>query len=114
MTKYFADELKNQTDENLKNQTIRNMLNMQTAKGPRWGLSPETPDRVRFYFEHDGEKSRPGGHSWGDSAMMCTPKDLLLIARFCMNYGAWDGEQILNEKFMKDAVSKLMVAKCKT
>lgn len=159
MTKYFADELKNQTDENLKNQTIRNMLNMQTAKGPRAGLSPETEDHVRFYFEHDGEKSRPGGtifeydsdasfvlgalverltgkpfmehlrekmfdkigvskdayclkaaggHSWGDSAMMCTPKDLLLMARFCLNYGKWNGEQILNEKFAKDAVSKLV------
>lgn len=48
----------------------------------------------------------PGGHSWGDSAVMCTPKDLLLVARFCMNKGKWNGEQILDEKYITDAVSK--------
>lgn len=50
----------------------------------------------------------PGGHSWGDSAVICTPRDLLLVARFVMNYGKWDGEQILNEKYLRDATSKLI------
>lgn len=48
----------------------------------------------------------PGGHSWGDSAFLCTPRDLLLIAQFVMNGGKWNGEQILNEKFIKDATAK--------
>lgn len=47
-----------------------------------------------------------GGHSWGDSAVMCTARDLLLVARFCMNGGAWDGEQLLNEKYIREATSK--------
>ena len=48
----------------------------------------------------------PGGHSWGDSGIICTARDLLLIARFFMNKGNWNGEQILNEAYMTEAVSK--------
>ena len=48
----------------------------------------------------------PGGHSWGDSALLCQPRDLLLIARFVMNGGKWNGEQILNEAYISAAISK--------
>ena len=48
----------------------------------------------------------PGGHSWGDSAVLCTPRDLLKVARFTMNMGSWNGEQILNKAYMSAAVSK--------
>ena len=34
----------------------------------------------------------PGGYSWGDSAMMCTAKDLLLFSRFVLNKGTWNGK----------------------
>ena len=47
----------------------------------------------------------PGGHSWGDSAVLCTPRDLLKIARFVMNRGLWNGEQILDKKYLTDACS---------
>ena len=47
----------------------------------------------------------PGGYSWGDSALLCTPRDLMLVAQFMMNKGKWGGEQILNEKFVTDATS---------
>ena len=50
----------------------------------------------------------PGGWSWGDSALLCTARDLLKFSRFVMNYGNWNGEQILNEKFLRDATSKLI------
>lgn len=50
----------------------------------------------------------PGGHSWGDSALICTPRDLLLVAKFMMNKGKWGGEQILNEKYATDATSNLI------
>lgn len=48
----------------------------------------------------------PGGHSWGDSAVICRPMDLLLVARFVLNGGKWNGEQILNEEYIKMATSK--------
>ncbi len=49
----------------------------------------------------------PGGHSWGDSALLCTARDLLKMARFTMNLGKWEGEQLLNENYVKTAVSKV-------
>ena len=50
----------------------------------------------------------PGGHSWGDSGALCTARDLLLIARFIMNKGNWNGEQLLNAEYIKQAVSNLI------
>ena len=50
----------------------------------------------------------PGGHSWGDSALLCTARDLYLMARFTMNYGKWNGEQLLNEEYVRAATSKLV------
>jgi len=156
IAKYFPDEIKNQTDENMKNQTIRHMLMMSTAKSPRGWFTARTDDRVRFYFENDSEQTRPsgttfeydstgsfimaalverltgktfidylreklfnkigvskeayclkcpGGHSWGDSALICTAEDLLRTALFCMNKGKWNGEQILNEEYITAATS---------
>ncbi len=46
--------------------------------------------------------------AWGDSGLISTPRDMLAFARFVMNYGKWNGEQILNEKFLRDATSKLV------
>lgn len=48
----------------------------------------------------------PGGHSWGDSALVCRPEDLWRIARFTMNYGAWDGKQLLNRAYVQAATTK--------
>lgn len=48
----------------------------------------------------------PGGHSWGDSAILCTAMDLFLTARFTLNGGSWDGEQLLDPEYVKAATSK--------
>lgn len=48
----------------------------------------------------------PGGHSWGDSAVLCTPGDLWRVARFVLNKGMWNGEQILNREYIELATSK--------
>ena len=48
----------------------------------------------------------PGGHSFGDSGIMCTARDLLAFARFVMDKGNIDGKNYINEKFMTDAVKK--------
>lgn len=48
----------------------------------------------------------PGGHSWGDSALLCRPIDLWRTARFVMNKGKWNGEQILNEAYVTAATSR--------
>lgn len=48
----------------------------------------------------------PGGHSWGDSAVICKPSDLLKVARWTMNKGIWNGERILNEEYLTLATTK--------
>lgn len=48
----------------------------------------------------------PGGHSWGDSAIICKATDLLKVARFVMNKGSWNGKQLLNEQFVTEATAK--------
>ena len=47
----------------------------------------------------------PGGHSWGDSGILCTADDLLLTARFVLNGGSWDGEQLLNAEYLRLATT---------
>ncbi len=50
----------------------------------------------------------PGGHSWGDSALLCTARDLLKVARFMLDGGKADGKQLLSADYVKDATSKLI------
>ncbi len=47
----------------------------------------------------------PGGHSWGDSAILCTARDLLLFARFVLNRGTWEGRRYLNERYINEAMT---------
>ncbi len=48
----------------------------------------------------------PGGHSWGDSAVICTSMDLWRVARFTLNGGSWNGEQLLNADYIRKATTK--------
>ena len=50
----------------------------------------------------------PGGHSWMDSALLMRPIDLMKTARFVLSGGKWNGEQILNENYVKTATSNLV------
>ena len=46
------------------------------------------------------------GDSWGDSALVCTPRDMISFARFVMNYGTFDGKRLMNEKYLRTATAK--------
>ena len=48
----------------------------------------------------------PGGHSFGDSAVMCTARDLLVFARFVMDGGVIDGTRYMNEAYLREATKK--------
>ena len=48
----------------------------------------------------------PGGHTWGDSALLCTPRDLLAFGRLVANGGEWNGKQLLNAEYLAQAVAK--------
>ncbi len=45
--------------------------------------------------------------SWGDSALVCTPRDMASFARFVMNYGTWQGKRLMNENYLRTATSPL-------
>ena len=47
----------------------------------------------------------PNGDSWGDSGMLCTPRDLAAFARFVMNYGTWKGERLMDEAYLRTATT---------
>lgn len=46
--------------------------------------------------------------SWGDSALLCTTRDMASFARFVMNYGTWEGKRLMNEKYLRTATSRLV------
>lgn len=50
----------------------------------------------------------PGGASWGDSALLCTSRDMASFARFVMNYGMWNGKRLMNEEYLRVATSAVV------
>lgn len=50
----------------------------------------------------------PGGHSWSDSAMLCTATDLAKVCQFLLQGGNWEGEQLLSREYVKEATSDLI------
>ncbi|MBE6786832.1 MAG: serine hydrolase [Ruminococcaceae bacterium] len=47
----------------------------------------------------------PGGFAWGDSALLCTPMDMLLFARLLANKGEWNGEQLLDRNAVEQTIA---------
>ena len=50
----------------------------------------------------------PNGDSWGDSALVCTPRDMASFGRFLMKGGCWDGKRLMNEAYIREACSKVV------
>lgn len=68
-------------------------------------------ERIFIYldaFKNAKILKTPNGVSWGDSAMICTSRDLALFARFVMNYGTYSGKRLINEAYLKKATSKVV------
>ncbi len=45
----------------------------------------------------------PGGYSWADSALLCTPRDMLAYGRFVGCFGKWEGKQIIRRGIFEEA-----------
>ena len=48
------------------------------------------------------------GDSWGDSALVCTTRDMASFGRFVLNYGTWNGKRLMNEEYLRKASSCLV------
>lgn len=46
--------------------------------------------------------------SFGDSALLATPRDMASFGRFVMNYGMWHGKRLMNESYLRTATSRLV------
>lgn len=46
--------------------------------------------------------------SWGDSALVCTSRDMASFGRFVLNYGTWNGKRLMNEAYLRAATSPLV------
>ena len=57
-------------------------------------------------FENAEMLLTPDGTSWGDSALICTPRALLHFAKFVMNLGNWEGQQLMDADYLKQATTK--------
>ena len=50
----------------------------------------------------------PGGHAWGDSAVIANPLDFAKVCQFMLQKGEWNGEQILDRGYAEEATSNLI------
>ena len=50
----------------------------------------------------------PNGDSWGDSAMLCTLRDMVAFGKLVMDYGVWNGKRLMNEKYLRQATSAIV------
>ena len=48
----------------------------------------------------------PGGHSHGDSGVMCTPRDLLIFANLLLGGGVYNGKRYVSEEFVRLMTSR--------
>ena len=50
----------------------------------------------------------PNGDTWGDSAMVCTTRDIASFGQLCMRYGEWEGEQLMSADYLRRATSRIV------
>ncbi len=50
----------------------------------------------------------PNGDSWGDSALLCTLRDMASFGRLLMQNGNWNGKQLIRADYVKEATSNLV------
>lgn len=46
------------------------------------------------------------GDSWGDSALLCTTRDMLSFARLLLNGGKWQDKALISEEYVREATRK--------
>lgn len=63
-------------------------------------------DEMGFSREAICVKTPDGKVSWAGSGILCTLRDLSKFALLCLNYGNYQGRQLVSEAYMKEATSR--------
>ncbi len=50
----------------------------------------------------------PNGDTWGDSAMLCTARDMASFAQLLMHGGRWADQQLVDEAYVREATSAVV------
>ncbi len=50
----------------------------------------------------------PNGDSWGDSALVCTSRDMASFGYLLTHGGAYEGKQLIDPEYLKEACSKVV------
>lgn len=58
-------------------------------------------------FQTAGMVKTPNGVSWGASGLLCTTRDLAAMGRLLMQGGMWNGQQLINESYVRKATSRI-------
>ncbi len=58
-------------------------------------------------FKNASILKTPNGDSWGDSALLCTSRDMLSFGRLLLNGGIFEGKRLIPEKYLSEATSKI-------
>ena len=59
-------------------------------------------------FETAKMLKTPNGETWGDSAMLCTLRDMATFGNLVMHYGKHEGKQLMSESYLREATSPLV------
>ena len=59
-------------------------------------------------FESAQMLKTPNGESWGDSAMLCTLRDMATFGNLVMHYGKHEKKQLVSEAYLREATSPLV------
>ena len=59
-------------------------------------------------FETAQMLKTPNGETWGDSAMLCTLRDMAIFGNLVMHYGCHEGKQLVSESYLREATSPLV------
>lgn len=88
-------------------QVLSVLVERLTGKSVLGYLKEKLFDKMGTFKKADILKT-PTGESWGDSALLCTPRDMLSFGKILIDGGKWNGERLMNEAYIKKATSAIV------
>ena len=82
------------------------IIKKRTGQNLREFLKERLFEKIGIDYDNVTWFTAPNGTTFAPGGLHCTTEDLLRLMRLYLHQGNWDGEQILDEKYVKLATSK--------